>query len=249
VLIEFRALEENQYALLRAVEDDHWWYRGNRRLIQRLLARFGVLGPDTRGLDIGCGTGGNLAWLSQHGTWSGVDVHPAARAHALARDLDVYEGSAEALPFDDARFDVVTCFEVLYHREVADPAVALSEMARVTRPDGTLVLREPAYPILTGGHDAAVHGTRRFRRRPLSDTLRAAGWTPQICSYANALLFAPALAIRPFQGTEPHDDLGRGRSLGPLQSLLAAAIATEARALPWIRLPIGTSLLCIARRH
>jgi SAM-dependent methyltransferase len=50
-------------------------------------------------------------------------------------------GRAEALPFADASFDVVTCQTVLIH--VADASVAIAEMARVLRPGGILIACEP----------------------------------------------------------------------------------------------------------
>jgi ubiquinone/menaquinone biosynthesis C-methylase UbiE len=58
-------------------------------------------------------------------------------AHARARGLDVQEGSATALPFPDATFDVTCAFKVLAH--VPDVRGAIAEMARVTRPGGTLL--------------------------------------------------------------------------------------------------------------
>ena len=56
---------------------------------------------------------------------------------ARARGLDVVEGSATDLPFDDASFDVAYSFKVLAH--VPDLDRALAEMARVVRPGGHIV--------------------------------------------------------------------------------------------------------------
>jgi SAM-dependent methyltransferase len=56
---------------------------------------------------------------------------------ARARGLDVCEGSATALPFSDASFDVSCSFKVLAH--VPEVGAALREMARVTRPGGTVI--------------------------------------------------------------------------------------------------------------
>ena len=48
---------------------------------------------------------------------------------------------AQALPFADASFDLVTCQTVLIH--VADPRAVIAEMARVTRPGGLVLASEP----------------------------------------------------------------------------------------------------------
>jgi SAM-dependent methyltransferase len=58
-------------------------------------------------------------------------------ARASARGLDVRQGSAGALPFPDHSFDVTCSFKVLAH--VPGIEQALSEMARVTRPDGVVL--------------------------------------------------------------------------------------------------------------
>lgn len=89
-------------------------------------------------LEVGCGTGlvmQRVAGFAAHVT--GIDVSPGMLARARERGLDVREGSATALPFPDATFDVVYSFKVLAHVDPVEPALA--EMARVTRPGGHLV--------------------------------------------------------------------------------------------------------------
>jgi SAM-dependent methyltransferase len=68
----------------------------------------------------------------------GVDLSPGMLALARKRGLDVHEGSATALPFEDASFDVVCSFKVLAH--VPDIEAALREVERVLRPGGVGVL-------------------------------------------------------------------------------------------------------------
>ncbi len=98
--------------------------------------------PFVRGkrvLEIGCGTGLVLEKVAPHALAAvGVDLSPGMLAHARERGLDVREGSATALPFDDASFDVVCSFKVLAH--VPDIEGALREVERVLRPDGVAVL-------------------------------------------------------------------------------------------------------------
>jgi ubiquinone/menaquinone biosynthesis C-methylase UbiE len=90
-------------------------------------------------LEVGCGTGLLLERMAQFSRSArGVDLSPGMLEHARSRGLEVDEGSATDLPYEDERFDVVCSFKVLAHvRDIGD---ALLEMSRVTRPGGTLVL-------------------------------------------------------------------------------------------------------------
>lgn len=102
-------------------------------------------------LDVGCGNGAvtrDLALLSRgHVTAVDVDPHMVAEAQANLRDLKnvkVQRADAERLPFDDGAFDLVACNLLLLW--VRDPPRAVTEMARVCRPGGTvLASMEPDY--------------------------------------------------------------------------------------------------------
>ena len=105
---------------------------------------------DVRGrdvLDVGCGEGWLVRHLGVAGAASVVGVDPLTVALARARAQDpsgrYLEARAEALPFDDASFDVTVLFNSLHH--VGAPALdeALAEASRVLRPGGVLYVQEP----------------------------------------------------------------------------------------------------------
>jgi SAM-dependent methyltransferase len=118
-----------------------------------LVAQRWRLGEVHEALDVGCGAGhwGRtvLSLLPPAATLVGVDREPRflelareqAGARGLAERLSFVEGTAEALPFPDDRFDLVTCQMVLIH--VAEVEAALREMIRVTRPGGIVAVVEP----------------------------------------------------------------------------------------------------------
>lgn len=92
-------------------------------------------------LDVGCGGGFTCETLAKKGAKvSGIDragrLIDVANAHAQAQGLSIayHKGNGEALPFEEASFDVVTCFDVLEH--VYDLARILSEIQRVLKPGG-----------------------------------------------------------------------------------------------------------------
>lgn len=89
-------------------------------------------------LEVGCGTGLLLErFAAMCKTAKGVDLSPGMLEKAKQRGLDVVEGSATALPFEDASFDVAVSFKVLAH--IPDIRTALSEMTRVVRPGGHVI--------------------------------------------------------------------------------------------------------------
>ncbi|MGY8662818.1 class I SAM-dependent methyltransferase [Bradyrhizobium sp. UFLA05-109] len=104
-----------------------------------------ALEPDVRVLDIACGTGNVTLPLARRGaTVTGLDMTPhlleEARARAASEGLNIRfdEGFAETLPYPDASFDVVvSMFGIMFS---PFPETVTSEMARVLRPGGRLVL-------------------------------------------------------------------------------------------------------------
>jgi SAM-dependent methyltransferase len=98
--------------------------------------------PRARALDVGCGPGYVMEALSPLMDIEGVDIDPDMVSMGNARGLAVRQGAAEALPFDNASFDVVFCsYLVMWLR---DPERALKEMRRVSR-GWVLCLAEPDY--------------------------------------------------------------------------------------------------------
>lgn len=104
--------------------------------------------PDTRALDIGCGGGMNLKRmlkLSPQGKVFGIDISNESvikskkvNLSELGRRCTVKRASADAVPFDDRSFDVVTAFETIYFWP--DLPHALKEVLRVLKPGGSFLV-------------------------------------------------------------------------------------------------------------
>ena len=112
---------------------------GYHEMLDELEAEFVErFGRDRDVLEVGCGTGLVLSRIARFAKSArGVDLSPGMLALARQRGLDVVEGSATDLPFEHSSFDVTCSFKVLAH--IKQIHLALSEMARVTRPGGTLI--------------------------------------------------------------------------------------------------------------
>jgi ubiquinone/menaquinone biosynthesis C-methylase UbiE len=97
-------------------------------------------------LDVGCGSGALARVLVAEGAEvTGVDPNRQAltAARSVAPAAHFEQAGAEALPFEDAAFDVVLIVNALHHVPLAAMDRALAEAARVTRPAGLLIVIEP----------------------------------------------------------------------------------------------------------
>lgn len=94
-----------------------------------------------RALDVGCGPGALTARLADRlGPDAVVAVDPSRSFVSAVRDrlpgVDVREGTAEELPFEDETFDLALAQLVVHF--MTDPVAGITQMARVTRPGGTV---------------------------------------------------------------------------------------------------------------
>src|SRR6266536_3633419 len=184
-------MEREQYDLMFAQEERHWWYVGMRRISTALLERYPPLVEQSGGrpldiLDAGCGSGGMTRYLGRFGRVTGVDLAPEALTLAKQRDLaQLARASVSKLPFLDGSFDVVTSFDVLYHLNVDDDQASLAEIHRVLRPGGIALIRLPAFDWIRGAHDEVVHTRHRYTRDELIGKLEDAGFRLEHATYAN----------------------------------------------------------------
>ena len=198
-------------------------------------------------LDAGCGTGGGLRWLAQFGHPCGVDLHPLPLRLASEQGARrLVRADSQALPFTADRFHIVTSFDVLYHLNITDDRIALREFARVLRPGGWLLLRLPAFDWLRSAHDRIVHTRHRYTRREVRDKLHAAGLEPVRVTFANTLLFLPAVLWRLLTRHRAASDVVLPPA--PINQALAALLRAEMAWLRCFNLPIGLSILALARK-
>jgi ubiquinone/menaquinone biosynthesis C-methylase UbiE len=113
-----------------------------------------------RVLDAGCGTGYGCLIFAEAGAREVVGVDVAsdvldAVAGTMPDSVHLEEGDVRQLPFGDASFAAVSCFEVLEHIE--DPELALDEFVRVLSDDGVLVVSSPNRAVYPRGNPHHVH--------------------------------------------------------------------------------------------
>lgn len=127
------------------------------------LARYwwaGRLAPEKRVLDAGCGTAYGSEILAEAGATEvvGIDIDSDLIAEAkdsVSTAVSLVAGDACELPFEDASFDLVVCFEVIEH--VDDPGAILDELRRVVRPGGVVAVSSPNRAVYPPGNPHHKH--------------------------------------------------------------------------------------------
>lgn len=218
------------------LEDNHWWYRERRYLLDRLIAGM----PPGRALDVGAAGGGNTRVLQARG-WqvAALEYGRDGAELAKARGLSVLRADATAIPAADESLDLVVAFDVLEH--IVDHDAAVSEVRRVLRPGGTFLVAVPTDPALWSAHDVAVGHVRRYTRAGLLALLERGGLTIESADSWMVLL-KPVVALR--RRSTSGSDLAESHRL--VNAGLRGIVALE-RHLP-VKNRAGVSLFVAARR-
>lgn len=229
-----RGVPPDYYVRLHAAEQRHWWSIGMRRIGAALLA--GHLQGSL--VDVGCGTGGTLAWadgLRAFDRLCGVDSSAEAveTTRRLVPSADVRVATARELPFEDGGFDLAILADVLQHLHESDVEPSLRELRRVLRPTGALLVRT------NGGRRAGRvrDDWRLYDARSLGEELRRGGFSVVRLTHANAALSLvgrePAPPTRSTCGIPASTDRVRSAVGSTLLSLEARYLRGSSRSLPF----------------
>ena len=242
-------MKEHTYPIMFRIEQSHWWYTGRRKILANFVEDICRRVTDRRPriLDVGCGTGANLLMLSEYGDAEGVDISKDALAFCRERGLDkVKLGAGEKLPYDDGTFDLVTAFDVVEHMD--DDLAGLSEMRRVLRPGGRVLLFVPTFMFLWGVQDDVSNHRRRYRLPELQRVLVQAGFEIERSTYANITFFLPILFVRKLMrvmGIKAETE--NNINVTALNGVLGRVLGAESAILKYVNIPFGVSGLCVAR--
>jgi SAM-dependent methyltransferase len=240
---------QHVYPVFYELEESHWWYVGRRRIISSFTKDICARITDRRPriLDVGCGTGANLKTLAEFGDAEGVDISEDALQFCRERGLsNVKLGAAEALPYEDGAFDLVTALDVVEHLD--DDVGGLREMRRVLRPGGRVLIFVPTFMWLWGVQDDVSHHRRRYTLPELRRALAEAGFEVERATYANITFLLPVFLVRLFMRlTGLKVDTEASINIPAFNGLFARILGAEATFLRFVNFPVGVSGLCVAR--
>jgi SAM-dependent methyltransferase len=224
-------------------QPDYWWYRARAELLEVVLGPY--LGEPDRTLDVGSADGPSVGWMRKGRRRVTLDLFPRG-----LRPGEGVCGSATALPFADASFDVVAAFDVVEHCE--SEALAMSELSRVLAPGGRLLLSVPAYQWAWSDHDVRAGHYRRYTKSRLERLVGGAGLTVERSTYAFTAVFPFFVVERVLRrlkqraGRPPQP--GLAPVSGRVDSMLMRLSGLDRRLLRGRDLPFGSSVFLAAHK-
>ena len=239
-------MDRSVYDNMAKLDEKHWWYVARRDILDRLIRRRISLPKDARILEIGCGTGHNLAMLGQFGRVDALELDDEARALAEKR-LGRKVMSAplpELAGVPKARYDLIGAFDVIEH--IDDDAAALASIAERLKPGGKLVMTVPAHQWMWSAHDVANHHKRRYSKRALKQLIESSPLKLDRVGYFNSLLFPLAVAERLASKLRGKQDADLSLPPKPLNAALEYAFAAERHLIARLPLTPGLSLFAVA---
>jgi SAM-dependent methyltransferase len=192
-------MQSEQFQLHAQIEERHWWFVARRRILREMVR---TISPPTSGrdsvvIDVGCGTGANLAAFRGDYRCVGVDTSAEGIALAQQRFPDTTFICGQA-PRDVIRWmgsaSVVLLTDVLEH--VADDRRLLGDIVDACPPETQLLITVPADMRLWSPHDQAFGHYRRYDMGRLADLWSDLPVKVRLLSYFNSRLYPAVRAVR-----------------------------------------------------
>ena len=239
-------MERVVYQQMAELDDRHWWYRARREIIADLIRREAQLPRNPQILEIGCGTGHNLAMLSGFGHVDGLELDDEARALSekrLGREI-MRAPLPELAEVPDAHYDLIGAFDVFEHIE--DDRASLASIAAKLKRGGKFIMTVPAHQWMWTAHDVANHHKRRYSKSGLKALINGSPMRLEKVGYFNSLLFPVAVAERAASKLRGKDSGDVTLPPAPLNAALEKVFAAERYLVGRFPLPPGLSLFAVA---
>ncbi len=247
-------MDSQYYIEYYELERSNWWFTARLEILKIQVKALFPNRNDLKILNIGVATGATSIMLEAFGTVKSVEYDEVCYQFVKEKlNIDIELGSILELKFENETYDLVCAFDVIEH--VADDYLACSEMKRVCKTGGIVLVTVPAFSSLWSHHDVINHHFKRYKTNELKQLFSKNGEI-QFLSYFNSWLFIPIWLIRTISNKFPNlfkrDGSGSDHSmfkLGFLNTVLYYLFLSENAFLKnKISLPFGVSALVSWRK-
>ena len=194
-----RSMDDSLYRLHAELELTHWWFVARRRILSELIQTCVAPDPNAIIVDVGCGTGGNIAFLDRK--YRGVGIDTSQEAIRLARERNpAVEFVCGNAPLDldglakQARLFLLS--DVLEH--VQDDRALLSALVAEASVGTYFLLTVPADMSLWSEHDESYGHYRRYELPGFRDLWKSLPVSTQFAGYCNSRLYPLVKLSRTF---------------------------------------------------
>ncbi|MFD2499021.1 class I SAM-dependent methyltransferase [Rhizorhabdus histidinilytica] len=196
-------------------------------------------------LEVGAGTGSNLALLQRYGAVDAIEPDDGARAFAEQRSgLSIKGGYLPNVPLDDGAYDLIVLLDVLEH--IPGDVEALACLKDKLAPGGRILVTVPGAPWMWSAHDVAHHHQRRYTAARLRAVFGRAGLRTRYLTHFNSVLFPLIAAVRllgKVTGKEGGDDAMPSK---PVNAALTTLFGAERLWAARVPVPFGVSIAIVA---
>ncbi len=244
-------MKKIEYQAMFKLENEHWWFLAKRMFVNSFLNNHNLLSKNgLKILDLGCGTGGMTNFLKKFGQVTGVEQNKKAIDCCRKNNVQVIKASIEKIPIKELKFDLITIFDVLYHKNVNESLV-LREVQRLLKNNGYLLLTDCALPLFWSVHDEQMMAKKRFTKRELEYMLKKNNFSIIKSSYIYFVTFPFFILQRfflKFSKIQSRSVISKLPNL--LNAFLLFLVEIEAFLLHYIKTwPIGSSIIILAKKN
>lgn len=234
---------------MHELETKHWYFCSKHKIVLSVLDSLGITSANI--IDIGCGCGVMMKYLSKYGKVHGIDFSEQALQYCRELGFDGELRQADLSQFTSSqKYDVAVSLDVLEH--IDDDEKAAENIYKMLSNNAYCIITVPAFPSLWSSHDDNCMHKRRYTKKTLEKLLVSAGFNIEYISYINFWLFPCVWVIRQLTKLFNFNEYSEMENKMPskiINNLLLGIFSSEQFFIKnKFRLPFGVSLLCVVRK-
>ena len=190
-----------EYDAMALCETSMWWYRCLHEMTIDVIKKAAPRNPAI--LDAGCGTGGLLVRLQENGysDLNGFDLSPDAVEYAGKKSgipVQMQDINSLRHVYAESSFDVVVSHDIVCLLEKGQDNAAITDLLKLLKPGGLLIMNFPALKAFQGNHDIAVGIQQRYSKTAIRNMIGNKGSVKQL-TFWPFLLSPPIFFLRKLQ--------------------------------------------------